>query len=269
MKASVLPLMLVAALLAGCGSSAGHDDADVGGNGGEGGEGGTGGSGGSAGHQDGASGTGGPDAAAGSAGADASVDSRTVEPDSASPDRAGPDGSPDQAMTDTTPAGSDGTSATLVLTSTGFLMKGADLIFPASASYPMDHSPPFAWSGAPATSKSFALTFVDKSNGATKWVLWDIPVALDNLPGDVSKGENPAEIPGSTQRGSLGRTGYSGPGVPGPPLHTYEFVIWALDVAKLPGTTGASTETIRTKLLPMHAISMSAPLVAKGQEGGP
>ncbi|HXU79955.1 MAG TPA: YbhB/YbcL family Raf kinase inhibitor-like protein [Polyangia bacterium] len=157
----------------------------------------------------------------------------------------------------------------LRLTSTGFLMKGGDLIFPASASYPMDHSPPFAWSGAPPETKSFALTFVDESNGATKWVVWDIPATVTMLPGDLSKAVNPPEVPGSSQRGSLGRTGYSGPGVPGPPLHVYQFVLWALDVQKLPDTTGLTTADLRTKLLPMHAIAKSPALVAKGQEGGP
>jgi Raf kinase inhibitor-like YbhB/YbcL family protein len=163
----------------------------------------------------------------------------------------------------------DAAGGTLQLSSTGFLMSGSDLIFPASASYPMDHSPPFEWSGAPPTTKSFALTFVDESNGATKWVLWDIPATLNRLPGDISKAENPPEVPGSSQRGSLGRTGYSGPGVAGPPLHVYQFVLWALDVQKLPNTAGLTTVDLRTKLLPMHALAKSAPLVAKGQLGGP
>jgi Raf kinase inhibitor-like YbhB/YbcL family protein len=191
-------------------------------------------------------------------------------PDAASAERpldAGADRSPDAA--DDTAATPDAGRAMLVLTSTGFLMKGGELIFPASASYPMDQSPPFAWSGAPASAKSFALTFVDTNNGATKWVLWDIPATAAKLPGNMSKTANPVEVPGSSQRGSLGRTGYSGPGVPGPPLHTYEFVLWALDVDKLPGTNGLTTVELRTKLLPAHAVGMSAPLVAKGQEGGP
>lgn len=163
----------------------------------------------------------------------------------------------------------DAAGETLQLTSTGFLMRGGDLIFPASASYPMDQSPPFEWSGAPPTTKSFALTFVDESNGATKWVLWDIPATLTKLPGNISKAVNPPEVPGSSQRGSLGRTGYSGPGVAGPPLHVYQFVLWALDVQKLPDTAGLTTVDLRTKLLPMHALAKSAPLVAKGQLGGP
>src|SRR5204863_9198329 len=106
---------------------------------------------------------------------------------------------------------------------------------------PIDESPPFAWTGAPEATKSFALTFVDTDNGATKWVIWDIPSTVAALPENVSKVKNPPEVPGATQLGSLGHIGYAGPGVGGPPMHTYEFAIWALDVEALPGTEGQTT----------------------------
>jgi Raf kinase inhibitor-like YbhB/YbcL family protein len=197
--------------------------------------------------------------AAATSGVDAAPD-RAADPAEAAPADSAP--APDVA------SGPD-TATELRLTSSGFLMKDGELIFPASASYPMDQSPPFAWSGAPPATRSFALTFVDKSNAATKWVVWDIPRDTVMLPGNLSKTVHPGELPASSQRGSLGRTGYSGPGVPGPPLHVYEFVLWALDVEQLPGTAGLTTADLRTRLLPMHAVAMSAALVAKGQEGGP
>jgi Raf kinase inhibitor-like YbhB/YbcL family protein len=188
--------------------------------------------------------------------------------DSPVPSDASIDRAPDAREADA-PGPADMGTATLRLTSTGFLVKGADLIFPASASYPMDQSPPFEWSGAPAATASFALTFVDESNGATKWVVWDIPAGVSRLPGNLSKTVHPSEVPAASQRGSLGRTGYSGPGVEGPPLHVYQFEVWALDVQKLQNTDGLSTVDLRTKLLPMHGLAHSAPLVAKGQLGGP
>jgi phosphatidylethanolamine-binding protein (PEBP) family uncharacterized protein len=92
---------------------------------------------------------------------------------------------------------------------------------------------------------------------------------VTRVPGNLSKTVHPTELPEASQRGSLGRTGYSGPGVAGPPLHVYQFVLWALDVQKLQNTDGLSTVDLRTKLLPMHALAHSAPLVAKGQLGGP
>jgi Raf kinase inhibitor-like YbhB/YbcL family protein len=223
-------------------------------------------------------GAGGVPADSGSGGAeDAATPEASDAPgaDAAAPDAAGVDvPAPDAPAIDTAPdtraAEPDAPAGTLILASTGFLTRGPDLIFPASASYPMDHSPPFAWTGVPAGTHSLALTFVDTDNGATKWVIWDIPATATGLPGDVSKAVHPAEVPGSSQRGSLGRTGYSGPGVAGPPLHTYEFVVWALDVDKLPDVAAVTTTAdIRKTILPRHRLAMSPPLVAKGQLGGP
>jgi phosphatidylethanolamine-binding protein (PEBP) family uncharacterized protein len=57
--------------------------------------------------------------------------------------------------------------------------------------------------------------------------------------------------------------------VKGPPLHTYEFQLYALDVATLPDTQGADTVAIRSRLLAAHTLERSALLVAKGQLGGP
>ena len=171
------------------------------------------------------------------------------------------------APADAAPA--DVADAGMWLESTGFLSVGGERVFPRSASYPVDESPPFTFHGVPAAAKSLAFTFVDRSNGATKWVVWNIPPATAGLPAKMSRTVHPAELPTATQRGSLGRTGYSGPGVRGPPLHTYDFVLWALDVEALPGTDGVSTARLRTEILPRHAIAKSATFTAKGQLGGP
>jgi Raf kinase inhibitor-like YbhB/YbcL family protein len=259
---------LVGTTLLGCSSSSeggGTGGSSSGGSGGSlaTGGGGAGGSGtggvssdGGAGGSAGSSGTGGGNAGTGGAGS---------EPGDAASETGGSIGEPDAGGA----PGADAGMGPLTLTSTGFLMMDGDLVFPASASYPEDESPPFAWSHAPANTKSFALTFVDEDNGATKWVVWDIPASVMSLPGNLSKTVHPSEVPEATQRGSLGRTGYSGPGVAGPPYHTYQFVIWALDVEKLPGTDGKTTVEIRTTILPAHDIEASEPLVAKGQLGGP
>jgi phosphatidylethanolamine-binding protein (PEBP) family uncharacterized protein len=164
--------------------------------------------------------------------------------------------------------GSEPPTAGLRLDSSGFLVVGSDLVFPKSASYPADESPPFTFVGVPATAKSLAMTFVDHSIGAVKWVLWDIPPQTRMLPANLSKTPHPSELPTSTQRGSLGRTGYSGPGVKGPPLHSYEFQLFVMGVDKLAGTDGADTVAIRAKLM-AGALAKSPLLVAKGQLGGP
>jgi Raf kinase inhibitor-like YbhB/YbcL family protein len=191
------------------------------------------------------------------------------------PDAQAPTAEIDAAAGDAGPRGDAGSvpldagDRALTLASSGFLMQGKDLVFPASACAPQDQSPPFSWQWPPRGTKSFALTFVDEDNGATKWVVWNIPLSVMALPADLSKDTHPAEVPGASQLGSLGHSGYAGPGVPGPPMHTYSFVLWALDVAELPGTDGLSTKELRVDVLPVHAIAMSAELVAKGQAGGP
>jgi Raf kinase inhibitor-like YbhB/YbcL family protein len=162
---------------------------------------------------------------------------------------------------------SDAASA-FTLTSNGFLtLDGGGVVFPASASGPQNQSPPFSWSGAPTTTRSFALTFVDLDIDATKWVVWDIPSTASNLPANVDQTMQPANVPGAAQLGSLGHVGYAGPGVP--TYHRYEFLLWALDVATLPGTAGQSTDQLRKMVLPAHAIAQTAPYVAEGKQGGP
>ena len=159
-------------------------------------------------------------------------------------------------------------ASVFTLTSSGFLtLDGGGVVFPASASSPQNQSPPFSWSGAPAQTLSFALTFVDLDIDATKWVIWDIPSTASNLPPNVDQTTHPASVPGATQLGSLGHVGYAGPGVP--TYHRYEFQLWALDVATLPGTVGQSTDQLRKMVLPPHAIAQTAPYVAEGKQGGP
>jgi Raf kinase inhibitor-like YbhB/YbcL family protein len=161
----------------------------------------------------------------------------------------------------------DATVGAMILTSTVFIDAGMSLEFPASACDPQNQSPPLSWSGAPAATRSFAITFVDDDVVATKWAIWDVPPTATSIPGNISQTSMPPEVPGASQLGSLGHTGYYGPGVP-PPPHTYEFVLWALDVATLPGTSGLTPAQIRQNVLPQHQLATSAPLVAIGQQGG-
>jgi hypothetical protein len=98
-----------------------------------------------------------------------------------------------------------------------------------------DISPPLAWSGVPAGTRSFALTCVDPDapmGDWIHWVAWDIPAANTELK---------AGIPGDEQillkqgTNSWGMTGYGGPCPPhrhGP--HRYYFTLYALDVDHLP-----------------------------------
>lgn len=110
-------------------------------------------------------------------------------------------------------------------------------------------SPPLAWSGAPAATKSFALVVTDPDAPDPKaplttwvhWVLYDIPANVTSLREAVSgKG-----LPKGTREGATdwGTTPYGGPC---PPIgrHRYVHTLYALDVTL--GDLGTPT---RAKLL--------------------
>lgn len=160
-----------------------------------------------------------------------------------------------------------GSIAGFAITSDAFTKSGADLLIPKSACSPIDMSPALMFAGVPATAKSLAITFVDKQIDAVKWVVWDIPPDAKGLPANLSKTQHPMELPTSTQRGSLGRTGYAGPGTD--QLRVYEFTLYALDTDKLPGTEGIDTVALRNKAIAAHTVQKSTVLAAKGKLGGP
>jgi hypothetical protein len=188
--------LLLALLLSGCGKDAGGDaagegDMGVRGSGGGGGKASAGGASGGSGTSDnGAGGSAAGGGADGSAGGSGGADAPSALPDTGVVEAAGASDGGDG------PASPGADAATsLRLESEGFYMRGGDLVFYASACYPKDQSPPFSFLGVPAGAKSLAFTFVDRSNGATKWVVWDIPPGTTGLPARVAQ-RQPARQPG-------------------------------------------------------------------------
>lgn len=101
-------------------------------------------------------------------------------------------------------------------------------------------SPALTWSGAPAETKSFAVTVYDpdapSGSGWWHWVVFNIPANVTSLPknaGDVQAALLPA---GSIQsRTDFGKPGYGGPCPPaGDKPHRYQFTVYALKTDKLP-----------------------------------
>jgi len=121
----------------------------------------------------------------------------------------------------------------LTITSTAFAPNGAiPSVYTCEGS---DVSPPLAWSGAPAGTKSFVL-IVDDPDAPdpaaprmtwVHWVLYNIPASA----GGLSEAVKPAALPAGTREGvnDWGRTGYGGPC---PPIgrHRYFHKLHALDV---------------------------------------
>ena len=99
-------------------------------------------------------------------------------------------------------------------------------------------SPALFWSGAPAGTKSFALSVYDPDaptgSGFWHWVVYNIPASTESLPaeaGDVKKKGMPV---GSVQgRTDYGTFGYGGPCPPPGKPHHYYFRLFALKVEKL------------------------------------
>jgi Raf kinase inhibitor-like YbhB/YbcL family protein len=110
-------------------------------------------------------------------------------------------------------------------------------------------SPPLRWSGAPAGTRSFALTVYDPDaptgSGWWHWVVYDIPASV----GELSQGAGNAagQLPAGTVQGrtDFGAPGYGGPCPPaGDKPHRYIFTVYALKTAKLDVPSGSSAAMV-------------------------
>jgi Raf kinase inhibitor-like YbhB/YbcL family protein len=111
-------------------------------------------------------------------------------------------------------------------------------------------SPALSWSGAPAGTKSYALTVYDPDaptgSGWWHWVVYDIPANVTSLPagaGDPGKHLMPkGAVQGNTDFGSAG---YGGPCPPvGDKPHHYHFTVFALDVDKMDIPAGVTAANV-------------------------
>jgi Raf kinase inhibitor-like YbhB/YbcL family protein len=123
-----------------------------------------------------------------------------------------------------------------------------------------NQSPALAWSGAPAGTKSFAVTMFDPDapggKGWWHWIVFDIPPTVHSLPagaGDEGSGLLP---PGAKEgRNDFGLVGYGGPCPPaGAPPHRYEITVYSVNVAKLPLDAGASGASVSSALR-LHTLA--------------
>ena len=125
-------------------------------------------------------------------------------------------------------------------------------------------SPELSWSGAPASTQSYAVLMFDPDaptgSGFWHWVAWDIPPGTTSLPtgavlpaGSVS-GENDA-----------GTFGYTGPCPPeGDVIHHYQITVIALSVPTL--GIDATTHPAVVGFLTGHNALAAGQLVATAQQ---
>jgi Raf kinase inhibitor-like YbhB/YbcL family protein len=119
-----------------------------------------------------------------------------------------------------------------------------------------DVSPPLAWNGAPAGTRSFAVICHDPdaplvkpgSYGFVHWVLYGLPATVTSLDEGAEQG-----IQG---RADTGRNGYGGPNPPtGHGVHHYYFWVLALD-AELNLQPGLDLTAFLEKVEP-HVLGMN------------
>jgi len=94
-----------------------------------------------------------------------------------------------------------------------------------------DVSPPLLWSGAPASTASFALVCDDPDAPRGTWVHWvlyDLPPEATGLP--AGSGKTKRSSAGVAGTNDYGEPGWGGPAPPrGHGTHHYEFRLYALD----------------------------------------
>ncbi|MFZ5426982.1 MAG: YbhB/YbcL family Raf kinase inhibitor-like protein [Thermodesulfobacteriota bacterium] len=109
-------------------------------------------------------------------------------------------------------------------------------------------SPALQWSGAPAGTRSFAVTVYDPDaptgSGWWHWVVFDIPAAAASLPAGAGDAKGSGLPRGSVQsRTDFGKPGFGGACPPaGDKPHRYVITVYALDVERLgpgPDASGA------------------------------
>lgn len=98
-------------------------------------------------------------------------------------------------------------------------------------------SPPLAWKGGPADTKSFAIVLFDTQYNMLHWVLWDIPVTVNELPEGLAMGYELTTPPGAHQAAGMMMDAephrYYGPCSSGARAGTYEYRLYALKTEKL------------------------------------
>jgi Raf kinase inhibitor-like YbhB/YbcL family protein len=112
-------------------------------------------------------------------------------------------------------------------------------------------SPPLAWSGPPAGTKSFALTMVDPEGrggtGVVHWVAYGIPVSVTGFAeGEVSKPSD--KYVGGKGTAGGGATTYMGPCTPPGAPHHYTFILIATDLEPKELPPGLTRDELFAKL---------------------
>lgn len=125
-------------------------------------------------------------------------------------------------------------------------------------------SPQLSWSGAPASTKSYAISMFDPDaptgSGFWHWVAWDIPPDTTSLPTGAALPSG--AVSGQNDNGTFG---YTGPCPPeGDLTHHYQITVIALSVPTL--GVGATTSPAVIGFLTGHNALAAGKLVATARQ---
>ena len=100
-------------------------------------------------------------------------------------------------------------------------------------------SPQLAWHGAPAGTKSYAITVFDPDaptgSGWWHWTVVNLPPSSTALPSGAGNDKGKLPVGAVQGRTDFGKAGFGGACPPvGDKPHRYQFTVWALKVDKLP-----------------------------------
>jgi Raf kinase inhibitor-like YbhB/YbcL family protein len=111
-----------------------------------------------------------------------------------------------------------------------------------------NHSPQLQWSGAPAGTKSFAVTMYDPDaptgSGWWHWIVYNLPASVNRLDTDAGQ---PGKLPSGAKHGrnDFGSFDFGGAcPPPGDKPHRYIFTVHALKVKQLDVPNDASAALI-------------------------
>jgi Raf kinase inhibitor-like YbhB/YbcL family protein len=153
------------------------------------------------------------------------------------------------------PLGMDTPALPLALTSSKFA-EGDSLPKDYTCSG-LNVSPPFSWSPGVSAASSYALVVNDVTIKFLHSVIYDIAPSTLGLPESVEKAYTPMDPMGAKQtRSYLGTFGYAGPCPPSGD-HTYEFVLYALDVPSLPNASQTMSLKAAETEIKKHVVATS------------